>query len=90
MTTQLELYELKRPWLEDSVRGFDDIASILGDFTCDKLHAFFPAPAHDNWWGVLCATLAKQGRIERVGAKPSNRPEANGRLVSVWRVKQKD
>jgi len=37
---------------------------------------------------VLFAKLKAEKRIERVGYRPSQRPEANGRVVAVWRVRR--
>jgi hypothetical protein len=57
------------------------------DFCADDLHEVLDPPAHDNWFGVLMATLRNTGKIERVGYKPSERKERNGGAISVWRVK---
>ena len=84
---QLELASLKRDWLDDVQPQVVLMLPRLGEFTSDDLHALgFPAPANVNWWGVLLAQLRNRGLIVRVGARPSARPEANGRLVSVWRA----
>lgn len=83
---QLELKALKRQWLDDSASQFALFAHKLGAFTFDDLHRLLPRPEHENWWGVLAAKLKNQGLIRRVNAVPSRRPEANGRLVSVWEV----
>jgi hypothetical protein len=85
MTTQLDL--LQRDWCErmsavvmDKMRG--------RQFTADDLHALVESPAHDNWYGVLMAQLRCKGLIERTGYQPSTRPERNGGVVRVWRIKE--
>lgn len=82
---QLELAGLRRDWVEDAVPVVLAYARGVDSFTTDDLHGLLPAPEHPNWFGVLTAKLANQGLIERIGARPSRRPEANGRLLSVWR-----
>lgn len=83
----LELATLKRDWVEESATQLALLLPQLGDFSTDELHPVLPKPDHNNWYGVLMAKLKNEGLIERVNAKPSNRPEANGRLISVWRAK---
>ena len=83
---QLELSELKRCWIDEAALRFKVHAPRLGQFTNEDLHRLFPAPEHPNWWGVLFAQLRNKGLIRRVSARSSNRPEANGRLISVWEV----
>jgi hypothetical protein len=83
MPHQLELTGLKRVWLDDAFAKFCRNRPVFS-FTADDLHKILPAPEHQNWWGVLTARLKNAGVIRRVGAQPSTRPEANGRMVSVW------
>ena len=86
MIHQLELSGLERDWIEDAVPQVLAYAANVECFTTDSLHDILPRPQQPNWWGVLTAKLAKEGRLERINARPSRRPEANGRLVSVWRL----
>lgn len=87
MTTQLELTSLQNEWC-------DRMATVVlnamkgREFTADDLHSIVEPPAHDNWFGVLMAKLRCTGKIESVGAKASERPERNGGLVRVWRVRE--
>lgn len=83
---QLELATVKRDWIDDAAWSLEPILHRLGRFTTDDLHPLVPAPANKNWWGILAAQLKNKGLIRRVSAAPSRRPEANGRLVSVWEV----
>lgn len=55
------------------------------DFTIDDLHTVLPEPYHLNAWGALM--LALGSRLVRVGFVKSKRPEANGRIVSQWRLR---
>lgn len=87
MTThQLELSTLERKWIDASA------ATVLqlmrgAEFTSDDLHSVLEPPAHDGWWGALMARLRNTGKIERVGYRASERPERNGGVVRVWRLK---
>ncbi len=83
---QLELTTIKRQWIDDAASQFALMAHKLGVFTFDDLHKILPTPEHVNWFGVLAAKLKNEGLIKRVNAVPSKRPEANGRLISVWEV----
>jgi hypothetical protein len=79
-----KLAELKPRWVEDAASQMALLLPGLGEFTSDDLHALIASPQSPNWWGVLLAKLANEGLLRRVGVRPSRRPEANGRLVSVW------
>ena len=84
MTTQLDL--LQRDWCDNAEPLL--IANMRGaSFTSDDLHEQFIAPQHGNWWGVLMARMKNKGLVEKVGYRPSKRPEANGRPIAVWRIK---
>ena len=83
---QLELATIKRAWIDEAAARFALHAPRLGQFTNEDLHRLLPVPDHVNWWGVLFASLKNKGLIRRVSARPSNRPEANWRLISVWEV----
>jgi len=85
---QLELRELRRPWVDDALPRLATMLPALGEFTSDDLHDRLPKPEHDNWYGVLVAAARNKGLIERVGARPSCRDEANGRWIAVWRARQ--
>jgi hypothetical protein len=81
---QLELATIKRDWIDDAAWMLEPILHRLGRFTADDLHPLLPTPRNHNWFGILVARLSNRGLIRRVNAVPSRRPEANGRLVSVW------
>lgn len=83
---QLELGTMKRDWVEDAAAQLVALLPGLGEFTFDDLHPILPKPENENWFGVLAAKLRNHGLIRRVGAVASRRPEANGRLISVWRA----
>lgn len=55
------------------------------DFTSDDLHEIVEPPANPNLFGVLMAKL--RPHLERVGFRASQRPERNGGVVRVWRIK---
>jgi hypothetical protein len=52
MTTQLDLSELKRVWIEESVLRLDRWHGM--SFSADELHNFLQAPPHKNC--SLCNT----------------------------------
>lgn len=82
----LNLSELKREWIETASPIV--LSTMRGrEFTSDDLHEVLTEPAHVNWFGVLIARLANKGLVERTGYRPSQRREANGRIVSCWTVK---
>jgi len=86
MTKQLELSGLKREWIDDCESRVAIIGYALGQFTADDLHGRIPKPEHHNWYGVLLAKLKNVGVVRRVGYRPSERQQANGRVVAVWEV----
>lgn len=82
MPTQLSL--LDREWVHEAIPSV--LAAIgTGAFTSDDIRGLVTEPDQKNYFGVLFATLHKQGYIERIGFRPSSRPEANGRWIAVWR-----
>lgn len=84
MTVQLEL--LDRDWIES--RTALVLSQMAGRvFTTDDLHQALGEPPQRNWWGVMLARLKGLGLVERVGYQPSSRPESNGRVVAVWKLK---
>lgn len=86
MTTQLSL--LDRDWVStQSDRVITWFRNCDDGFTSDDLHGFVPEPEQMNWYGILIASLASRGLIERIGSIKSSRPEANGRWIGVYKVK---
>jgi len=86
MTVQLELPTVKRQWIEDGMEALPHLTQGLPDlWSTDDLHPIMPRPEHPNWWGCLLSAAKNAGLIERAGYQPSQRPEANGRVVAVWR-----
>ena len=85
MTTQLDL--LKRTWLDDVEPAICRSIPSGDVFTCDRLHQVVPCePQHVNWWGVLLARMKRKGMIAKLGWVASERIEANGRPVALWRM----
>ncbi len=84
MTHQLELADLKRDWVEESTTRFPALA-LPAVWSTDDLHGLLPRPQEQNWFGVLMAALRNRGLIVKAGYKPSTRPEANGRVIALWR-----
>jgi len=80
---RLSLDLVKHTWLAQTAPVVPELMRGLA-FTADDLHARLPAPAHQNWWGVLLAQLKNAGVIRKAGYRPSGRPQANGRVVAVW------
>jgi len=81
MKTQLDLLERdyvtrNSPLVLAAMRG--------RDFTADDIHGVVEPPSNQNWYGVLFAAIRRQ--LVKVGYRPSERKEANGRVVAVWRV----
>lgn len=85
MTTQLSL--LDRPWVREQAQVV--LTALQGkEFTADEVHGVVTSqPDNVNLYGALMARLRCTGKIEKVGYQPSKRPEANRRVVAVWRVK---
>jgi len=83
---QLELRDLRRPWVDDALPRLATLLPMLGEFTADDLHGKLPEPEHCNWYGVLVAAAKNKGLVEYVGHRKSCRAIANGRKVSVWRA----
>jgi len=82
---QLELAILKRNWCEAALPLFQLIPSGT-EFTSDDLHRHIPTtPEHPNWWGVLLAKCRALRLATPIGYTPSSRPEANGRVIRLWK-----
>lgn len=81
-----QLTELKRQWVAEVSPLVDQAVRTFDTFTSDDLHDLhsLPQPEHRNWWGVLLANMSGRRVIRRVGYRASKRPEANGRVISVW------
>jgi hypothetical protein len=80
--TQLDL--LERDWVERMKPVV--LAKMRGrEFTSDDCHAVVEPPSNPNLYGVLFASIRKH--LERVGYRPSTRPERNGGVVRVWVIK---
>lgn len=86
--TGVQLDLLERDWIYDSSVLALEAMTGKEYFTSDDLHECIPAPSNLNWWGALIASMRSKGMIHRVGYGPSKRPEANGRVVALWRVKE--
>ena len=86
MPTQLSL--LDRAWVNEQAPVV--LARVGGcEFSTDDVHGLVTEqPANRKLYGVLFAKLKAEKWIERVGYRPSQRPEANGRVVAVWRVRR--
>ena len=87
MIHQLELTDLRRDWVEDAVAVIlrASTATLPDLFTADDLHGILQPPSNKNWFGIALAKLSNTGKVEKAGYQPSKRPEANGRIVAVWR-----
>ena len=87
MTHQLELSVLQRDWIEDAIPVVLDHVRGLTSFTSDDLHPILPPAPHLQWYGILVAKLRNQGYLEKLGYRPSKRPECNGRPIVVWKLR---
>lgn len=86
-TTQLSL--LDRDWC--SVNAPVVLAAMRGrTFCADDLHGVLPEPENLNLFGVLVAKLSSAKQIKRIGSKPSERKEANGRWVGIYETTPKN
>lgn len=76
-------------WRSGAQRALDVLISTGYPFTTDDLRDLgvedIDNPAEQRArWGSLIASAKAAGRIVEVGRRPSRRPSANGRKVSVW------
>lgn len=79
----LQLSLLDRDWC--SVNAPVVLAAMRGrEFTADDLHSVLPEPENPNLFGVLVAKLSSAKQIKRIGSKPSERKEANGRWIGIY------
>lgn len=91
--TQLKLAGIDRvkrhnsQWIRDTATFVQDFIDDGREFTSDDIReSFWIASAlHPNAYGALFSVLAKQGKIQRVGYRPSVLPSTHGRIVSVWK-----
>lgn len=76
-------------WLDSAKRAVRELAGRGSDFTTDDLREM-GVPELDNpreqaaRWGSLLAAAKAEGLIREVGRRPSTRPSANGRKVTIW------
>ena len=76
-------------WKRQAEEALRQAAESAVEFTTDELRDL-GAPDLENrreqsaYWGSLTARAQREGRIREVGRRPSLRPSANGRRVSVW------
>ena len=76
-------------WKRQAVEALRQAAESGVEFTTDELRGL-GAPDLDNpreqaaYWGSLTARAQREGLIREIGRRPSLRPSANGRKVSVW------
>lgn len=91
--TQLKLRGIDRvkrnnsEWMKRALSMVATMSISRNNFTIDDARFWcdcYNAPSHPNAWGALLNTLARQGRIRRVGYRPSTLPSTHGRIVSVW------
>lgn len=82
----LPLDQLKRAWIDNAVRYFDNFMPKGETFTVELFYPALDAPPHPNHYGALMATLRTTGRIKEVGRVKSTRPERNGAKISLWQV----
>lgn len=84
MTTQLELSEIKRRWIDDAAKQIRILPGLK--FSADDLHKYLPAAPHDGYWGCLIAKLRCAGNILEIGRVRSSRPERNGAKIGLYEV----
>lgn len=87
MTTQIEMSLENESWTHQCMNRFFIFFGSGDQFTADDLHGKFPEPPHFNAYGNLLHVMKKQNYIEHVSYTRSTRPERNGGLIRVWRVK---
>lgn len=77
-----------RDWLNHAAMKAGEVVEAKAEFTSDdvRVHVVFYCgnPGHPNAWGALLNSMAKSGRIRRIGYRPSTLPSTHGRIVSVW------
>lgn len=90
--TQLKLAGIEKVkrhnerWMELAAWEVEHVSNLFGGFTIDDVRHYCSCPpSHPNAWGALLNTLARQGKIQRVGYRPSVLPSTHGRIVSVWK-----
>ncbi len=84
----LPLSDLRREWIDTA--GKIIISSPLAQFTADDLRSLVGDPPQPNWLGALMARLVNEGLAEEIGRVKSNRREANGRKVGLYRWRTKE
>lgn len=87
MTTQIEMSLPATRWCDAAEAKIMREFPPGAHFTADHVHGILRDPPHHNAFGKLFNQMAKRGLIERVDFAPSQRPERNGGLIRVWRVR---
>lgn len=91
--TQLKLRGIEkvkrhnRQWIADTASFVQELIDTGMEFTNDDVRqdCRIAEPTHPNAYGAVFSVLAKQGKIQRVGHRPSVLPSTHGRIVSVWK-----
>jgi len=86
MTTQLELADLKRAWIDDAADYIVRHFPAGRELTAETIHKIYRPAPHPNWYGCLLAKLRCMGRVKEVGRVKSLRPERNGAKVTLWQT----
>lgn len=74
-------------WLDSAQRALDELIRRGHSFCADDLDDLgVPRPDVGNRVGALFLRAARAGRVVRVGYQQSRRPEAAGRVITVWRA----
>ncbi len=50
-----------------------------------RFHKWISEPDHWNYVGSFCSQAKQSGLVEEVGRKPSSRPQAKARQVTIYR-----
>ena len=71
-------------WVDDARIAAVGFCRVYGEVSSDDLHDVMDIPPHDNCYGAIF----KDQRFAWTGEYvKSNRPEAHGREIRVWRLR---
>lgn len=84
MSQQLQLDELKRGWIDESIPKAVAVIYRLGEFEAFDLRRYLTEPPSVNYFGILTSQLKRQGYIKEAGFKPSRNPGRNGARCLFW------
>lgn len=74
-------------WISQARYIMAMLCAVGADFTAESVRERMEYdPPEKNLWGAVFKAAAREGWIRRVGYTTALRPDAHGRVLSIWRA----